>query len=214
MFLNACREPFEPFQDSALRHCTLKTVFLVAITSAKRCSEIQVMGRADTYLRFEAGGVRVQHVPGLLPKTATPFHLGQDIFLPVFRELEASNKKLCVKRALERYITKTSSLVQEGKQHLFMSFGGKKLGLPVSKRTVSGWLVRTIKETYQLMGDDAPLLYIQAHSTRAIATLLAMFNGASIVHVMKAADWRTFARHYGLYLWKRADGLFGRAVLH
>ena len=208
------RESFAPLQDSALRHCTLKTVFLVAITSAKRCSEIQVMGRADTYLRFEAGGVRVRHVSGFLPKTATPFHLGQDIFLPEFRE--ASNKKLCVKRDLEHYIMKTNSLVQEGEQHLFVSFGGKKPGLTVSQRTVSGWFVRTIKETYQLMGADAPSTD-QAHSTRAMATSWVMFNGAFIMDVMKAADWRssqTFARHYGLDLWKRADGLFGRAVLN
>ena len=34
--------------------------------------------------------------------------------------------------------------------------------------------------------------------------------------VMKAADWRTsqtFARHYGLDLWKQRAGQFGRAVL-
>ncbi len=130
--------------------------------------------------------------------------MGQDIFLSEFQE--AANEKLCVKRALEHYLVKTRPLVQKGEQHLFVSFGGKKPGLPVSKRTVSGWLVRAIKETYQLMGADIPSP-IQAHSTRAMATSWAMFNGASIVKVMKAGDWRssqTFARHYGLDLWKKS----------
>ena len=160
---------------------------------------------------MEAGGVRVRPVPGFLPKTATPYHLGQDIFLP---ELEA-NDKLCVKRALTHYISRTKDCAQVGEQRLFVTFAGKDKGKAASKRTISGWLVRTMNESYKLMGVEPPSA-AQACSTRAIATSTALFNGASIMEVMKAADWRTsqtFARHYGLDLWKQRAGQFGRAVL-
>ena len=72
----------------------------------------------------------------------------------------------------------------------FVVFGGKNQGSSVSKRTVSGWLVKTVRETYQLLGLSSPGA-IRAHSTRAMTTYWAMFNGASLIDVMKAADWRS-----------------------
>ena len=69
---------------------------------------------------MEAGGVRVRPVPGFLPKTAMPYHLGQDIFLP---ELEA-NDKLSVKRTLTHYISRTKDFAQVGEQRLFVTFAG------------------------------------------------------------------------------------------
>ena len=35
--------PYEPLRDASLKHLTLKTVFLLAMASAGRCSEIQAL---------------------------------------------------------------------------------------------------------------------------------------------------------------------------
>ncbi len=50
------REPFEPLKTASVCNCTLKTMFLVVMASARRCSELASLGRAEPYLRVEAGG--------------------------------------------------------------------------------------------------------------------------------------------------------------
>lgn len=210
--LNALQKaPFEPMKSASLKHCTLKTVFLVAISSARRCSEIMALGRNEPYLRFEAGGVRIRPVPDFLPKTAVPWHLGQDIVLP---DLDRSHKKLNVRRSIKYYLKKSNKVLQDNQSHLFVAFGGIKKGQSVTNQTIARWLVSTVHLAYTLEGMELPKL--TAHSTRGLATSTALFKGASILDIMKAADWRsmnTFARHYGLNLWKKRDSKFGRSVL-
>lgn len=203
------KPPFAPSKSISMKYLTLKSAFLVAITSGRRCSEIQALGRNPPYIRFEAGGVRLRTVPGFLPKTATPIHLGQDIVVPEF-----SCKEICPRRTLKIYIKRTTEFVSDEENHLFVTFGGKEKGVSVSKRTVSGWLVKTIQETHELGNKDVGK--VKAHSTRAMAASMAMYNRASFLDILKAADWRsgsTFARHYKLDLWRNREGLVGKAIL-
>jgi hypothetical protein len=110
-------------------YLTLKCVFLVAITSAKRRSELQALGRDPGYLRKEKGGFRLRTIQGFLSKTAVPGHLGRDIFLPSFPE----NKKLRVKRVLRHYLVAKDDMPgNEGR--LILAFGGTDRGKPVSKK--------------------------------------------------------------------------------
>ena len=207
-------EPFEPLSEASLASVTLKTIFLVALASARRCSELQALGRHPPYIQWDDGGARLRTVVGFLPKTATPSHLGEDIYLPK----NPDNTKLCVVRLLQHYITLTESLMsQHNRIHnkLFVCFGGKSPGNPANKRTISGWLVKIIKSAYDAAGLTLTEP-VRAHSTRAQATTRALFNGASLEDIMKAADWRqmsTFISHYALDLWKRQQGAVGHKVL-
>jgi hypothetical protein len=201
--------PFEPFGKASMRHRTLKCVFLAAITSARRCSEIQALGRAEPYLRMEKDGVRLRTVASFLPKTAIPGQLGNDVFLPSYKD---KNKLLCVKRVVKGYLRATKDCDHKG--YLFVAFGGKNCGSPVSKKTISNWLVQTVKEAYTLKGLNPPK--VKAHSTRAMSTSWALFGKASMGDIMRAADWRcsrTFGKHYALDLWRSKDGGYGRTVL-
>ena len=203
------KPPFAPSKSISMKCLTWKTAFLIAITSGRRCSEMQALGRKSPYIRFEAGGVRLRTVPGFLPKTATPIHLGQDIVVP-----EYSEKELCPRRTIKIYIKRTTEVVSNSENHLFVTFGGQEKGRQVSKRTISGWLVKVIKETHDSQGKLVG--NVRAHSTRAMTASWAMFNRASFIDVLKAADWRTgstFARHYKLDLWRNREGLVGKAVL-
>jgi hypothetical protein len=205
------KAPFEPMRLASIKHWTFKTIFLVAMTTARRCSTLSALCRREPYMRYEAGGIRIRPVPEFLTKTATPFHLGQDIILP---ELTKDDKKLCVKRAVKYYIKLTEKVIKKTETRLFVAFGGKSKGKAVANQTVSKWLVKTVKLAYKLAGKKVPNL--KGHSTRGMAASVALHGGASILEVMKAADWRstnTFARHYGLNLWKNREGKFGRAVL-
>jgi integrase len=208
------KAPFEPLKRASLHALTFKTIFLVAITSARRCSELQALGRSEPYLRFEEGTVRLRTVGGFLPKTANPSNMGADICLPSL----PTNKKLCVVRTVKQYIKVTKNLMQKqnvSHNHLFVCYGIRNQCKPVSKRTISGWLVKVIKAAYAAAGKTLDGS-VRAHSTRAQATTWAVFNGASLEDIMKAADWRdssTFIAHYSLNLWKQDSASFGRAVL-
>ena len=202
--------PFEPLHRASLGDVTLKTVFLTAITSARRVSELGSLGRVAPYIRWESAGVRLRTVPNFLPKTATPAHLGRDIFLPRF----LANRKLCVFRCLKRYLQITEDFIDNSEFHMFVCHGGKRRGKAASKQTISNWIVKVIKNAYEAKGETAP--DIKAHSTRGTATSWALFNQASFNAVMQAADWRqksTFVKHYALDLWKQKDTEFGAAVL-
>ncbi len=203
------KPPFEPLAEASLKCLTLKTVFLVAITTAKRCSELQALGRVEPYIRIEKKSVRLRTVVGFLPKTARPGHLGNDIVIPSFCK---KNKLLCPKRALQYYLS--ASGFGDHKDHLFVAFGGRQKGSPVSKRTISGWLVKLIKLAYATKREPVPK--IKAHSTRAMSTTWALFNKASLQDIMRAADWRssrTFGKFYALDMWNAKDAEFGKKVL-
>ena len=205
--------PFEPLSRASLEALTFKTVFLVALASARRCSELQALARSSPYVRFEREGIRVRTTPGFLPKTANPTHLGEDIFLPTFPK----NTKLCVVRCLKQYLSITNALMSIKRikhNHLFVCYGTRNKLKPVSKRTISGWLVKIIKAAYAAAGKALPS--VKAHSTRAQATTWALFNGASLESILRAADWRrpsTFVKHYGLDVWRAQEASFGRSVL-
>ena len=208
-----CAPPFVPLAEASLKNLTLKAAFLVAITSARRSSEIQALARVEPFLRMDRSGVTLRTVPGFLPKSARPGRLGEDIFLPSFT---GQNKELCVKRVIKHYIKRTEHVIKRDENHLFVAFGGKSKGAPVSKRTIAGWIVSVIHQAYLRANKPLPSSKIRAHSTRAMASSLALFHRAAFEDILKAADWRrstTFTKHYSLQLWKDRQGSFGRAVL-
>ncbi len=205
------KPPFAPLSSLSVKMLTLKTVFLLAITSARRCSELQALGRQSPFLRFEKYGVRFRTVFGFLSKTTSVSHSGEEIFLPAFCKYV---KELCVVRYVKKYLAVTSSLISDSEDHLLVGFGASAKGRPVSPRTISGWLVRVIKMAYEVK--QLPPPRAKAHSTRAQASSWALFRGASVSDIMKAADWQsssTFVKHYNLRVWKKQQAVVGRTVL-
>ena len=207
------KPPFVPLNQCGLQALTFKVVFLVAVTSARRCAELQALGRHPPFVRFEREGVRIRTVLGFLPKTANPAHLGADVFLPKFAQ-----KDLCVVSCLQYYLKLTNNIMKKknmSHNHLFVCYGHQSQGRVVNKRTISGWLVKVIRAAYAAAGK--PLSQkVKAHSTRAQATSIANLKGVPFENIMKAADWRqksTFIRHYGLEVAGSSDGAFGRAVV-
>ena len=203
--------PFEPLDSISLKMLTLKLVFLLAITSTRRCSEIQALGRDSAFLRFEKYGVRMRTLARFLPKTANPTHLGQDIFLPAYCKYV---KELCVVRCIKTYLKVTEQFVDDSVENLLVAFGPKSKGKPVTTRTISGWLVRVIRLAYDIKNLNPP--QVKAHSTRGQGSSWALFQKAPVAELMKAADWRassTFVKHYNLKIWKKEQAAVGRAIL-
>ena len=65
------REPFEPLETVQLKFLLLKTALLVALSTAKRASDIHALSVNESCMRFSGNGTRVTVRPNLsfLPKT-------------------------------------------------------------------------------------------------------------------------------------------------
>ena len=51
------KPPYEPLLEASLKHLTLKTVFLIAISSAGRHSELRALMFHPKYIQFKPKGV-------------------------------------------------------------------------------------------------------------------------------------------------------------
>ena len=184
------KKPFEPMKRASLKHITFKTVFLVAITCFRRCSDIQS-------LQLGEGSVNVQH-KGLtfvrhgLAKQDREGHFGTSIFIPTFLEI----KKLDPKRCIYHYLKKTEPFRRktDGSEEVSVFLSLNEPHKPVSSQTISSWIVQTIKMS---LGDKSAK--IRGHSTRAIGSSYALLKGASLSSILSAADWSresTFVKFY------------------
>ena len=50
------KPPYEPLREASLKHLTLKTVFLIAISSAGRHSELRALVFHPKYIQFKPKG--------------------------------------------------------------------------------------------------------------------------------------------------------------
>lgn len=197
-------QPFEPPHLASLQAWTWKTVFLVAITSAARVSELQALDSRPELLRISRDKAVLRLNPAFLPKVPTPDHLNREVVLKAFYPVPRSNlekgfRLLCPVRALRLYLAK-SGYVRQSPQ-LFVSYQAGKQGGAVSKATIARWIKQMILCAYRQMGRDIPSTLIKAHSTRAVATSLADVKGVSPTDLCAAATWSSssvFARHYRL----------------
>uniref|UniRef100_A0ABM5F2Z8 Uncharacterized protein n=1 Tax=Pogona vitticeps TaxID=103695 RepID=A0ABM5F2Z8_9SAUR len=83
LVLNALmRHPFEPMASIDFKFLTLKAAFLVAITSAKRASELSALRADPPFIQFHPDKVTLYFDVSFLPKVVSDFHLNQPIILP------------------------------------------------------------------------------------------------------------------------------------
>lgn len=198
------RGPYEPLEHSSLKLLTHKTAFLIAMCSAKRVGELHALSISPECMRWkpEQAGVTLWPNPYFLPKVLTSQSVNSAIELQAFHPEQSCHMgmdltTLCPVRVLREYINRTQRLRQAHTQ-LFVCYGEKLLGLPVSKQRLSHWLVDTISQAYSEQGFPVPEGLV-AHSTRGMATSWAALKGVSLSDICAAASWSspcTFARFY------------------
>ncbi len=205
------KAPFEPLDQANLKFLTWKTVFLLAICSAKRVSELHALSVSEDCLRWKAenAGVYLWPNPSFLPKVLRPGMINQVIELDAFLPDPScsgtgwESSSLCPVRALHTYIEHTRPLRQSHKQ-LFVCFDKKCAGKPVSKQRLSHWIVDTISQAYSSQNLPVPGDLV-AHSTRSMATSWAALKGVALSDICAAASWSTpctFTRFYRIKCYK------------
>ncbi|KAK0153145.1 hypothetical protein N1851_005162 [Merluccius polli] len=211
--------PFEPIETVELKWLSLKTALLLAVCSARRIGELHALSVHRECCRLLPGnaGVVLRPNPAFLPKVLSDANLNQTIELsPLPPTLEEDGtgyraSALCPVRALLCYMERTSSVRKT--DQLFVCFKTERLGEPLSKSRLSRWVVEAIRQAYT--DTEGPTLPgLRAHSTRGMATSWALWRGASLQEICKAATWSTastFAKYYSLNI--AASPSFGERVL-
>ncbi|XP_077340446.1 uncharacterized protein LOC143984042 [Lithobates pipiens] len=210
--------PFEPLKECFLRELTLKTVFLVAVTTARRVSEMEALSVRAPFCVIFPDRIVLKTDPAFLPKVASSFHRSQEIVLPSFCPNPSGEKELRfhyldVRRCILHYLELTKAFRRS--DSLFVLFSGARKGCKASRRTIARWLRVAIEQAYSAAGKEIPV-GIKAHSTRAMAASQAERAGATPEQICKAATWSsysTFVKHYRVDLVSAGEQTFGRKVL-
>ena len=147
--------PFEPLKDASLKHLTFKTVFLLALGSGKRRSEIHAWLHKNIIHQSDWSKVSLYPSPSFLSKDQLAKE-GPDSVAPVVIPALAptldkslkGDRSLCPVRALRYYLDRTSDL-RQNKELVFVSFK-KGFGKDISPATISSWIKQTVILCYEL----------------------------------------------------------------
>ena len=195
------KPPFEPLDKASKFHVTIKTAFLLALATAKRCSEIHALAMDSQHLRFNQsdGSVSLILKSGFLAKNQLPSVKPDPIVVPSLARIckwEHTDRLLCPVRALKFYLKMTSSY-RQNRTRLFLPIKGNK---DISKDTISRWISYTVKLAYRKLAKrDISFLKIKAHEVRALSSSWAFFDKVPLNDILQAAVWNsssTFAKFY------------------
>ena len=192
--------PYEPLRTCEERFLAQKTLFLLALASAKRIGELHALSYRVSHTR-DWGEVSFAFVTGFVAKTQDPSSLAPRFegfsvpALPNARK-NRNGRLLCPVRAVKVYLDRTASH-RPRCERLFVTAGRSKK--EIAKTTVSFWLRKTISRAYELSGTALPVPAPRARETRGIAPSILFRKNFAVDQVLKAGTWRrhtTFTRHY------------------
>ena len=187
VLMSLCDTPFEPLSTCEMKFLTWKTVFLVALATASRVNEIHALSLDSQHLRFEKDGIRLLPNLKFLAKTQRLGKPWSAMFVPEFNTYatDCRDLLLCPCRAVKMYLKRTKSL-RKGEEALFLTYKSGQQH-KASKHSIARWIVSLIQFACEKTGKT--LLSARAHDTRRLSTLWALFNGASVEEIIRAAHW-------------------------
>ena len=137
-----------------MKFLSLKTTLLVALTTAKRISDIHALSVSSECMRFDVGKVVLKPNSAFIPKnllsTCEPVELWAFHPPPFASDEERRLHCLCPVRALRAYVDR--SKVGRKSNQLFVSWDTRTLGKPVTKVRLSQWIVEAIQLAYTSAG--------------------------------------------------------------
>ena len=197
--------PFEPLEEASLKYATWKTVFLLALASGKRRSEIHAWTMDGLLCLGDWDQIQLTPSPAFIAKNQLAREGTQTISPVVIPALKTTQDDrhtdilLCPVRALSIYLKLTAELRQD-KTLLFISYkqGHSK---EILCSTISSWIKNTVKFCYSKAGDkDMDLLVVRAHDVRAFAASKAFYGGVSMDQILQACHWKSHNTFTSFYL--------------
>ena len=190
----------DSFRTCEERFLAQKTLFLLALASAKHIGELHALSYRVSHTR-DWGEVSFAFVTGFVAKTQDPSSLAprfEGFSVPALTNARKNRngRLLCPVRAVKVYLDRTAPH-RPRCERLFVTAGRSKK--EISKTTVSFWLRKTISRAYELSGTALPVPAPRARETRGIAPSILFRKNFAVDQVLKAGTWRrhtTFTRHY------------------
>ena len=193
--------PYEPLSSASLEDLTRKTLFLVALATAARVSEIHALD--VTRIKFENvrnGAVHIGLLWDFIAKNQLPGQPDRLFTIPPLSQIvgaaDEEDLLLCPVRALRQYIDRTRP-IRGSRKRLFIPFSRSVKG-EVNRNTVALWLRQAILAAYSAANIPPPVAN-NPHEIRALASTMALHRNCSVPTIMEGCYWRSntvFASHY------------------
>ena len=211
------KPPCEPLREASFKHLTLKTVFLLAMASAGRRSELQALRFDQNYIQFKPkrGWCHTLYFsPEFRRKNQKPNQVIDPWYIPVVpigkSEFGAPNCPVRALRYYHRHLTEHPELGKD-RRRPFVPIKDNNAGKELSASTISRWIRTTIVDSNATIQNSRNLSgSVKAHEVRAVATSLQLSNKVDLHSVMKAGRWSsggTFTSFYLRDLCPQADSL-------
>ena len=190
------RAPFEPLAHASMRALTMKTLFLVALATAKRVGELQAL---SDRVAIQGDDFILSFLPEFVAKTESAINLVAREFrlwcLASVVARDDEERLQCPVRALKWYHHRTR--LHPRPRQLFLSV--RDPCRPLSKAALSYFLRETIKSAHASLPEHlCSEIKVKAHDIRGIATSMLWWKNKPLSSILAAACWKThsvFADH-------------------
>ena len=189
-FLSA--PPFEPLARASFLDKTKKALFLLAMATAKRVSELQALSFS---VSFQGEDLVLYYYPFFRAKTESAANpLPRSVIVPSLSDFagDLPERVQCPVRAI-KLIRKAARSASYIPSRLFVSPRNPERAM--SKNAMSFYLRQLIVDSGAVSSSCPP----RAHDIRGIATSLNYYSNLSLSNLMQVATWksnRVFASRY------------------
>ena len=186
---------FEPLSRASFRALTLKTLFLLALATAKRVGELQALSSLVTFVGADAC---LSYIPQFVAKSESLTRsIPRSFLVKSLADFAAgldTDLLLCPVRALHLYLPRARSL-SPGRHRLFVS--PRRPSRAMSKNAVSFFL----REVISAAGAARPHVgSLRAHDVCSVSTSVAFHRNWSVSSVLKSATWASSSVFSSFYL--------------
>ena len=184
--------PFEPIARASFLDKTKKALFLLAMATAKRVSELQALSFS---VSFQGEDLVLYYDPFFRAKTESVINpLPRSVVVPSLSDFAGNlpERLHCPVRAI-KYLRKAARSASFIPSRLFVSPKNPKRSM--SKNAMSFYLRQLIVDSGAVSSTRPP----RAHDIRGIATSLNYYSNLSLTSLMQVATWkskRVFASRY------------------
>ena len=192
-FLNS--SAFEPLSQAPLHALSQKTLFLLALATAKRVGELQALSSVVTFVGRDGC---LSYVPQFVAKSESLTRsIPRSFLVKSLSDFAAGLDEdllLCPVRALRFYLDRTRPIAPV-RHRLFVS--PRRPSRAMSKNAVSFFLREVIHEA----GASRPEVgSVRAHEIRGVSTSVAFHRNWSVSAVLESATWSSSSVFSSFYL--------------
>ena len=184
--------PFEPLTKASFLDKTKKALFLLAMATAKRVSELQALSFS---VSFQGEDLVLYYDPFFRAKTESAANpLPRSVIVPSLSDFAGNlpERVQCPVRAI-KFLRKAARSASYIPSRLFVSPWNPERAM--SKNAISFYLRQLITDSGAVSSSRPP----RAHDIRGITTSLNYYSNLSLSHLMQVATWksnRVFASRY------------------